>query len=584
VLALPRPASSSLFRCEADDDPSKASGLGRLVLHYCPKVNNRELRRKADVAELLLHAARRLGESIEPERIYERFHELVADVIQHDGLLISSYDERDEVIRCEYAWTDGAVLDATTLPALPLNRRGGGMQSRVIVGGEPLLFNDVPERVRKVDGVYYNVDAEGTLERIPDTGPAKTTAAMMVPVKDEGRVVGVVQLMTDRGEYTEDQLELLDGLVAQMGAAVRNARLQQERRRLEAAEAAARAAAAEREQAVQVLEAVGDGIFLLDAAGVIRLWNRAAALATGKAAQDVLARPLADVIPDWEALASAIPIAEEGAMARPVTLPIEIGGRDLWLSFVAVRGAEGVVYAFRDVTSERLLEEEKSDLVATISHELRTPMTGVYGAAKTLLRRDIALGPEEQRALLSMIATEAARLSQITEDVLLTTQLDRGELGIQREPVDVAEVVRSTVHKMRSQLPDSMTIEVEIEDRIGVASGDPDRVQQVLLNLLDNAAKYGSGPVKVSAASTNGVVRIVVSDAGPGIGAADRQRIFEKFYRADARETRAARGTGLGLYISRELARRMGGRLVLESEPGEGATFVVELPRPDRTG
>jgi two-component system, OmpR family, phosphate regulon sensor histidine kinase PhoR len=536
--------------------------------------------RKAELAELLLHAARQLGESVEPERIYERFHELVADVIQHDGVIISSYDDRDELIRCEYAWTDGAVLDASTLPPLRLNRQGGGMQSRVIVSGEPLLFNDVREQVTNVAGVYYNVGAEGNLERIPDSGPSKTTAAMMVPVKDEGRVVGVVQLMTDRGEYTHDELELLDGLVAQMGAAVRNARLQQERRRLEAAEAAARAVAAEREQAAQVLEAVGDGIFLLDGAGAVRLWNRAATLATGLAARDVLGRGLAEVIPSWELLGARIPIAEEGVAARPVTLPIEIGGRDLWLSFVAVRSADGVVHAFRDVTAERLLEEERSDFVATVSHELRTPMTGVYGAAQTLLRRDSELAPEVRQALLAMIATEAARLSQITEEVLLTSQLDRGELRVERAPVDVPEVIDSVVDAMRSQLPDSITIEVEIDDHVRLASGDSDRVQQVLVNLLDNAAKYGSAPVKVSAENTNGVVRIAVSDSGPGIMATDRERIFEKFYRADSEAARAARGTGLGLYISRELTQRMGGRLALASEPDEGATFVVELPLP----
>ena len=538
-----------------------------------------ELRRKAELAEFLLHAARSLGESIEPERIYERFHELVADVIQHDGLIISSYDDRDELIRCEYAWTDGAVLDPTTLPALPLNREGGGMQSRVIVSGERLLFNDVPERVTNVAGVYYNVDAEGHVEKIPDAGPAKTTAAMMVPVKEEGQVVGVVQLMTDSGTYTDADLELFDGLVTQMGAAVRNARLQQEGRRLEAAEAAARAVAAEREQAEQVLAAVGDGIFLVDHGGVVRIWNRAATLATGVVGEEIVGKPLAEVVSEWQVLSPRIPVAEEGAAARAVTLPIDIRGRDLWLSFVAVRIADGTVYAFRDVTGERLLEEERSDFVATVSHELRTPMTGVYGAAQTLLRRHDELSPEQRQNLLAMIASEAARLSQITEEVLLTSQLDRGDLRVERAPVDVAEVVRTAVHTMRSQLPDEIEIEVEIADPLGPASGDSDRIQQVLVNLLDNAAKYGSSPVKVSADSTNGVVRIAVSDAGPGIGAADRERIFEKFYRIDPQLTRA-RGTGLGLYISRELAERMGGRLHLHSQPGEGATFVVELPRP----
>jgi PAS domain S-box-containing protein len=542
-------------------------------------VDTGELKRKAELAEFLLHAARRLGESIEPERIYERFHELVADVIPHDGLIVSSYDDRDELIRCEYAWTDGAVLDATTLPALRLNRKGGGMQSRVIVSGEPLLFSDVPEHVTTVAGVYYNVDAEGHVEKIPEAGPAKITAAMMVPVKEESRVVGVVQLMTDTGTYTDADLELFDGLVTQMGAAVRNARLQQERRRLEAAEAAARAVAAEREQAEQVLAAVGDGIFLVDRGGVVRLWNRAATLATGVAAGEIVGKTLAEVVTEWEALSARIPVAEEGAAARAVTLPIEVRGRDLWLSFVAVRIADGIVYAFRDVTGERLLEEERNDFVATVSHELRTPMTGVYGAAQTLLRRGSQLSPEQKQNLLSMIASEAARLSQITEEVLLTSQLDRGDLRVERSAVDIAEVVRSAVQTMRSQLPESIEIDVEIAHPLASASGDSDRIQQVLVNLLDNAAKYGRSPVKVSADSTNGLVRIAVSDAGPGIGGADRERIFEKFYRAEPQLT-GARGTGLGLYISRELAQRMGGRLQLVSAPGEGATFVVELPRP----
>lgn len=536
-----------------------------------------ELRRKAEVAELLLHAARRLGEGIEPERIYERFHELIGDVLRHDGLIVSSYDERDDLIRCEYAWTDGAVLDPETLPPLPLNREGGGMQSRVIVAGEPELF-DVQQRVTSVDGVFYNVGAEGKLEKIPDTGPSKTTAAMMVPVKDEGRVVGVVQLMTDHGLYTEEQLELLDGLVAQMGAAVRTARLQQERRRLEAAEAAARAVAAEREQAVHVLDAVGDGIFFLDRSGVVRVWNSAAALVTGLRPDEVVGQRLVDVVPAWEGLAGRIPVVDEGAMARSVTLPFEFGGRDVWLSFVAVDISPGLVYAFRDVTVEWRLQEEKSDFVATISHELRTPMTAVYGAAQTLLRRDIELSEVKRRVLLEMIGTQAARLSEITEEVLLTTRLERGELLVEREAVDIAEVVRATVETMGSHLPSELNLELVIDDDVGTASGDSDRIQQVLVNLIDNAAKYGASPVRVSAAGANGVVRIEVADAGPGIPAADRERVFEKFYRCGPQTTRAVGGTGLGLYISRELTERMGGRLRVESEAGDGAVFVVELP------
>ena len=174
-----------------------------------------------------------------------------------------------------------------------------------------------------------------------------------------------------------------------------------------------------------MLDAVGDGIFLVDGNGTVRLWNRAAALVTGRDAGDVCDGPVTQVFPEWDAIVARIPLAEHGAAARGATLPARVGTRDLWLSFVAVRSADGIVYAFRDLTAERRLEEEKSDFIATISHELRTPMAAVYGAAQTLLSRDSELTPKQKREMLEMVTTQAARLSQITEAVLLATQLDR---------------------------------------------------------------------------------------------------------------------------------------------------------------
>jgi signal transduction histidine kinase len=162
---------------------------------------------------------------------------------------------------------------------------------------------------------------------------------------------------------------------------------------------------------------------------------------------------------------------------------------------------------------------------------------------------------------------------------LLTSQLDRGDLRLEHRPVDVAEVVRATVDAMAPQVPDTLTIDLELSSELAPAAGDRDRLQQVLLNLLDNAVKYAArGSVKVRADTTNGTARIEVADDGPGIALADQNRIFEKFYRGDPELVRAPSGTGLGLYISRELVRRMGGSLGLASRPGAGATFTVELP------
>jgi signal transduction histidine kinase len=511
------------------------------------------LAREAALSRLLLEAARVLGETLVPARVYEQFRVILADAVQHDGVVVSSYDPSDDSIRCEYAWADGATLDPSTFPTLTLTPQGG-MQSEVIRTGKPLLTNEVAERVREPGSTYYDVDASGELRKVPEQGPPGAKAAMMVPVKHEGAVVGVVQVMSDRSVYGTDDLELLEGLVGQMAAAVRNARLHEERARLEAREAAAQAVAAEREQAARVLEAVGDAVVFVGDDGAVRFENPAA-------------RQLGGGGFDWRALAERVPAA-----GRAVTLPVDVGGRELWLSFVAVRSSDGVVYAFRDVTRERELEEAKSDFIATVSHELRTPMAAVFGAARTLLRDDIRLSESQRRELLEMIAAQATRLAHVTEDVLLATSLDRNDVRIETAQLDVDEVVREIA---QAQAPRA---ELRLEG--GEALGDRDRIQQVLVNLLDNAVKYGGEHVVVRTERRNGSVRVTVADDGAGIDPGVQARLFEKFYRADPQLARSPAGTGLGLYICKELVERMQGRIGVASGPGEGTTFWFELPRP----
>src|SRR5439155_15690508 len=178
-------------------------------------------------------------------------------------------------------------------------------------------------------------------------------------------------------------------------------------------------------------------------------------------------KKVVEIFPEWSALVERIPVAAHGAAARSATLPVRVGRRDLWLSLASVQSADGIVYAFRDLTSERRLEEEKSDFIATISHELRTPMAAVYGAAQTLLKRDSELSPQLKHEMLEMVASQAARLGQITEAVLLATQLDRGTLAVEREAVDLGELTRSTVEAMRPQLPPSAEVDVEIAAEVG---------------------------------------------------------------------------------------------------------------------
>ena len=533
----------------------------------------------AEKAELLLSAARYLNETLEPERVFDRFRELLAEAVPHNGVVVSAFDPEMERISCEYAWVDGEKLDPSIFPSLPLNRAGGGMQSKVIVSGEPLLVNDVPEQVKDPAGVYYDVDREGHMRKIPEEGPPGVQSAMMLPVKHEGEVVGVVQLMHEQSAYDQEQLELAEGLIGLMAAAARNARLHEQSQTEAAARARAEAIAAEREQAARVLEAVGEGVFFVDDEGAVRFWNRSAELMTGRRRDDVLGRPATEVFESWKALDAEIAVSEGASAARPVTLPVDLDGRELWLSFVAVRSYNGVVYAFRDLTVERRLEEAKSDFIATVSHELRTPMTAVLGAAKTLLRDDIQLPEERRRQLLAMIGAQGTRLAQITEEVLLASRLDRGDIPIHREPVDLAELVRSAVEAMSERLPESVSLNAATANGAGVV-GDRDRIEQVLVNLIDNAVKYSpdGGSVTVSTGPSEIGVRVEVVDEGIGIPLSEQGSVFEQFYRADPHQRAGPGGTGLGLYISRELVRRMGGTIGVRSRPGKGSTFFFELP------
>jgi signal transduction histidine kinase len=536
---------------------------------------------EAEKAELLLAAARYLSETLEPERVYDRFHEMLEDAVPHAGVVVSSFDPETELITCNYAWVDGERLDPAIFPSLPLNRDGGGMQSRVITSGESLLVNDVPEQVKQPGGVYYDVDREGHMRKVPEEGAPGVQAALMLPIKHEGEVVGVVQLMNADAEYSEEQLELAEGLVGLMGAAARNARLHETAQAEAAARARAEATAAEREHAARVLDAVGDGVFLLDDEGHVRFWNHAAELVTEKAGDKVWGRPAGELFGQWERLAEQIPVSRGSAAARPVTLPVDVEGRELWLSFVAVRSPAGVVYAFRDLTIERRLDEAKSEFVATVSHELRTPLTAVIGAAKTLMREDIDLNPDRRRQLLEMIGAQGTRLAKIAEDLLIASRLDRDELRLDRDPVDLGEVVQAAVGIMSEYLPPSISLTASTGSNGAAALGDRSRIEQVLVNLIDNAIKYspGGGEVLVSTGASEAGVRVEVRDNGIGIPPGEQASVFEKFYRGSLRDAQVRAGTGLGLYICRELVRRMGGSIGVHSEPGSGSTFFFELPR-----
>ena len=348
-----------------------------------------------------------------------------------------------------------------------------------------------------------------------------------------------------------------------------------------------RVAQQQRAIAERVLEHVADGVLLLDPQGVVRFWNHAAELMTGIPARKVMRKRAESVLPGWRAAVQRIPVGDargRNGGVKSATVPLDVGPEELWVDASGVTFADGTVYTFRDITEDERLDQAKTDFVATVSHELRTPLASVYGAAVTLQERFGVLTPAQRSQLLELLAEQASRLSTIIDELLLASKLagriDSGQLQPDHDGFDADELARLVVQAAQLRAPEGIEIELSTPPWLPHASGDSDKVAQVLANLVENAVKYtpGGGRIAVVIWHDDERVRFEVHDPGLGIPLDEQERIFQKFYRHDPNLTRGIGGTGLGLYICRELIRRMGSDIHVESTVGVGSTFWFDLP------
>jgi PAS domain S-box-containing protein len=432
------------------------------------------------------------------------------------------------------------------------------------------------------EGTVMRWAAEGTAPADPgprgETDLAEITPASRAELKESEirvpmiargrRAVGLLTLA--RGEhaapFVADDLSWARALAGMIAVAIDNARLHRE---LQA-----------QSDANEVLRHIGEGVFHVDVAGLIGLWNPVAAKIVGISADTAVGKPVPEVIADWHELTERVPVGTPGEPARPATLPLETERGERWLSIAGVEFVGGTVYAFRDVTEEHKVEELKAEFIATASHELRTPLAAVYGAAQTLLRHDFALDEAGRERFIGLIVDESDRLADIVNQILLANQLEVGRVDLETEPFDATELIERVVQSAKTHAPGTVTFDVQVAAGVPRIAADKDRARQVLVNLVENAVKYSpqGGRVEVGAEPRAGEVVFRVVDEGMGIPAHEQERIFEKFYRLDPNMTKGIGGTGLGLYICSELVERMGGEIWLESEEGKGSAFFFQLP------
>jgi signal transduction histidine kinase len=295
------------------------------------------------------------------------------------------------------------------------------------------------------------------------------------------------------------------------------------------------------------------------------------------------------------------PLAFSDLFTKPITTPNEAfvvlqnPWQELRILLMPVRDTlghqAGFLLAVNDVTREREVDRLKSEFVSVVSHELRTPLTSILGYTELLLAREF--GPAERREFIQTVHKEADHLANLVEDLLNVSRLDAGKIKLDRWVMALPKLVRELVAQLNAELDvERHRLLLDVRDTLPPIYADRDRVRQILSNLLSNAIKYSpeGGEVVLHASVLHRppasapplppepAMLISVRDQGIGIPSHELSRIFERFYRVDNSNTRRIGGTGLGLAITRALVELHGGRIWVESTPGEGSTFYVTLP------
>ncbi len=392
---------------------------------------------------------------------------------------------------------------------------------------------------------------------------------------------------------------------------------------------AEQSARASEERLASVMAASADAILGLDAAGRITAWNHGAELIFGYRAQEIVGRPLTDLLTPGEAAEVELRWMMDGARREGFVRGHELAGQDragralaLELTVTHLAGLPAAwSVILRDVTERQRREAEihrlnaslneqvaertrelaekvaelarandqlqkldqtRMEFVSLVSHQIRAPLTNIRGAVERMGSDCGAVNPTCAR-MFAIMNQQAERLDHLVRDVLSAARLEAGEMVFQAEPISLLPVVQQVADQMRARFdgrPSVRPIRLPTKPGLPLVLADRDRVAEVLSNLLDNADKYSppGQPVVVDLRADQSEVTVSVADGGRGLPAGALGHVFDKFYRADNSDSQSVYGYGLGLYVCRRLVEGQGGRIWAENGPHGGAVFSFTLP------
>src|SRR4051794_17895546 len=534
-------------RAFSDEDLEVASHLADAARGALERSELFEAERTARaLSQQLARTGSVLATELDPAAVLDEVVQQAPALLGADACAVLTLEERELVVGAAFGERTEEVVGARVSMTAPLS--GEVFQSRAPVAVEDAVANDQLAGADVLVAGGYSAYLG-----VPLSGP-------------EGAPAGVLAVYARRTrKWRPEEIEALQALAGNTSAALANAELYSR-------------VSLEKERSVAILANIADGIVAVDRDGRVVLWNAAAEQITGVPEGEAIGHTTLQVLQrDLES-------GDAEAPAGQRLVSILRGGEEVWLSLSEavmrdpLGAVAGRIFAFRDISSDRMVEQVKSDFVAAVSHELRTPLTSIYGFAETLLRQDIPFGEEERRIFLGYIASESERLTEIVDQLLNVARLDAGDLQVELGRIDVGSVVSEVVETVEGA--NGHSFEIDLPEEPLAAEADPDKVRQVFNILVENALRYSpeGGKVTVGARRNADRVEVRVVDEGTGIPAAEREWIFRKFYRAESAARDGAAGTGLGLFIAKELVNAMGGRIWVDSTEGEGSSFAFELP------
>ena len=344
-----------------------------------------------------------------------------------------------------------------------------------------------------------------------------------------------------------------------------------------------------------------DGLVIADELGLVTVFNRTAARVTGIDPTQVLGKPLAEALPleDLEGRGWWGCVNPYGGLdirtGHPEIRLLLPGGRDVLVTarFLRDGAATGsrattqVLVGLRDTSARARLDRRHADLIATVAHELRSPLTSVKGFTATLLAKWERFSDDQRKLMLESVNTDADRVTRLISELLDIARIDSGRLQLARYSVDLHELIDHQLAGMAAAGVSEEQFEVKLNP-VPLVYADADKVRQVLANLLENAVRHGGGKIHLTVSRTaapdgaaegeEGPVEVVIADEGPGIPEEMMDRVFTRFWRGNRRG-----GTGLGLYIVKGIVEAHGGTITVGRAPGGGASFRFTLPPADQS-